>query len=159
MQETRVQSLGQEDSPREDQGNPLWYSCLENPMDWGAWRATVYSIAESDMAVRLHRHTYLYLHMLSSCVSFFMESSETTYKVHPFAKVTSLQPCPISASFVFPDLLCLPSVWNPHTWLWASKTQESRFSNFCILNGAHMASLPQTHAHNPFFGFLVLLPP
>ena len=31
MQETSVQSLGWEDSPGGGQGNPLWYSCLENP--------------------------------------------------------------------------------------------------------------------------------
>ena len=40
MQKTRVQSLGQEDNPGEANGYPLWYSCLENPMDRGAWRAT-----------------------------------------------------------------------------------------------------------------------
>ena len=28
--------------------NPLQYSCLENPMDSGAWWATVYGVAESD---------------------------------------------------------------------------------------------------------------
>ena len=28
-------------SPGEGNGNPLQYSCLENPMDRGAWRATV----------------------------------------------------------------------------------------------------------------------
>ena len=36
MQETWVQSLGQEDSPGEGNGNPLQYPCLENPMDEGA---------------------------------------------------------------------------------------------------------------------------
>ena len=30
-------------------GNPLQYSCLENPMDEGAWRATVHRAAESGM--------------------------------------------------------------------------------------------------------------
>ena len=32
-------------------GNPLQYSCLENPMDRGAWQATVHSMGrkESDM--------------------------------------------------------------------------------------------------------------
>ena len=30
-------------------GNPLQYSCLENPMDRGAWRATVHEVAESDV--------------------------------------------------------------------------------------------------------------
>ena len=33
MQETQVQSLGQEDSPGEGDGNPLQYSYLRNPMD------------------------------------------------------------------------------------------------------------------------------
>ena len=28
-------------SPGEGHGNPLQYSCLENPMDKGAWKATV----------------------------------------------------------------------------------------------------------------------
>ena len=30
-------------------GNPLQYSCLENPMDRGAWWATVYRITKLDM--------------------------------------------------------------------------------------------------------------
>ena len=45
MQETWVQFLGQED-PLEN-GNPLQYSCLENPMDRGAWWATVHGVAKS----------------------------------------------------------------------------------------------------------------
>ena len=32
-------------SPGEDNGNPLQYSCLENPMDGGAWWATVHGVA------------------------------------------------------------------------------------------------------------------
>ena len=34
-------------SPGEGNGNPLQYSCLENPMDGGAWRATVHRVAKS----------------------------------------------------------------------------------------------------------------
>ena len=34
--------------PGEGHGNPLQYSRLENPMDRGAWRATVHRVAESD---------------------------------------------------------------------------------------------------------------
>ena len=34
-------------SPGGGNGSPLWYSCLENPMDRGAWRATVYGVAKS----------------------------------------------------------------------------------------------------------------
>ena len=47
MQETQVQFLGREDSPAEGNGNPLQYSCLENPMDRGDWRATVRGVAKS----------------------------------------------------------------------------------------------------------------
>ena len=32
-------------SPEEGNGNPLQYSCLENSMDGGAWRATVYRVS------------------------------------------------------------------------------------------------------------------
>ena len=44
MQEMRVRSLGQEDPLEEEIGNPLQCSCLENPMDGGAWWATVHGV-------------------------------------------------------------------------------------------------------------------
>ena len=47
MLETQVQFLGWEDSPGEGNGNPLQYSCLENPKDRGARQATVYRVAKS----------------------------------------------------------------------------------------------------------------
>ena len=34
-------------SPGEENGNPLQYSCLENPMDRGAWQAIVQGVAKS----------------------------------------------------------------------------------------------------------------
>ena len=34
-------------SPREENGNPLQYSCLENPMDRGAYWATVHGVTNS----------------------------------------------------------------------------------------------------------------
>ena len=36
-------------SPGGGHGKPLQYSCLENPMDRGAWRATVHRVTELDM--------------------------------------------------------------------------------------------------------------
>ena len=39
---------GSERSPKGGHGNPLQCSCLENPMDRGAWRATVHGFAELD---------------------------------------------------------------------------------------------------------------
>ena len=38
-------------SPGQGNGNPLQYSCLENPMDKGAWRETVLVVAESQTQV------------------------------------------------------------------------------------------------------------
>ena len=39
MPEAQVQSLGGEDFPGEGNGNQLQYSCLENPLDRGAWQS------------------------------------------------------------------------------------------------------------------------
>ena len=41
-------------SPGEGNGNPLQYSCLENPMDRGAWQATVPGVARvrQDLATK-----------------------------------------------------------------------------------------------------------
>ena len=47
MQELWVQSLGSGRFPGEGSGNPLKYSCLENPMHRGAWQATVHGVAKS----------------------------------------------------------------------------------------------------------------
>ena len=40
-------------SPGEGNDNPLQYSCLENPMDGGAWQATVHGVTELDMTEQL----------------------------------------------------------------------------------------------------------
>ena len=53
MWETQVQSLGWEDPLERGMATPLQYSCLENPMDRGAWRSAVHGVAESDMTQRL----------------------------------------------------------------------------------------------------------
>ena len=50
-------------SPGEGNGNPLQYSCLENPMDGGAWWATVPGVAKSrtrlsDFTFTFHLHEY-----------------------------------------------------------------------------------------------------
>ena len=36
----------------EGNGNPLQYSCLENPMDRGAWWAAVYGVAQSQAQLK-----------------------------------------------------------------------------------------------------------
>ena len=47
MLENQVRFLVWEDPPGKGIGNPLQYSCLENPMDRGAWWATVYEVPKS----------------------------------------------------------------------------------------------------------------
>ena len=45
-------------TPGEEHGNLLQYSCLENPMDRGAWRATVHGVAKSQTRLRRqHAHS------------------------------------------------------------------------------------------------------
>ena len=39
-------------SPGGGHGNPLQYSCLENPMDRGAWRATVHGVTQSQTRLK-----------------------------------------------------------------------------------------------------------
>ena len=87
MQETWIQFLGQEDSPGEGNGNPLQYSCLENPMDGGAWWATVHRVAKSwtrlSNITSLHIDNDLFSHLLSSLLftfSFVFLSSLTNIK-------------------------------------------------------------------------------
>ena len=45
-------------SPGEGNGNPLQYSCLENPMDRGAWWATVHGVTKS--RTRLSNFTFTF---------------------------------------------------------------------------------------------------
>ena len=71
MQETRVQSLGQEDPLEkemathssilgEGNGNPLQYSCQENPMDRGDWEGgySPWGHEELDMTEQQGTHTH-----------------------------------------------------------------------------------------------------
>ena len=59
-----ISGLGR--SPGERNGNPLQYSCLENPIDGGAWRATVHEAAKSGTQLKwlntyphIHKHAHI----------------------------------------------------------------------------------------------------
>ena len=49
----------------EGNGNPLQYSCLENPMDGGAWLATVHGVAESQTRLSDFTHSLTCLIQIS----------------------------------------------------------------------------------------------
>ena len=52
MQETQEMPVGSGRSPGGGDGNPLQYSCLENPMDRGAWQATVHGVEKSQKQLK-----------------------------------------------------------------------------------------------------------
>ena len=67
---------GLERSPGGGHGNPLQYSCLENPVDRGAWQATVHRVTESFMTeITLHTHKNVFIQrhvctqLKSQCIS------------------------------------------------------------------------------------------
>ena len=61
MQETWVQPLDQESwAPGEGNGNPLQYSCLENPMNRRAWQVTVRRVTKSQWQLSNEGKVYLF---------------------------------------------------------------------------------------------------
>ena len=59
-------------SPGEGNGYPLQYFCLENSMDRGAWRATVYRISESQ--TRLSNQHLHFFHVSDALLSYMYTS-------------------------------------------------------------------------------------
>ena len=61
--------------PGEWHGNPLQYSCHENPMDRGAWWATVHGVAKSwtqlkQLSIRAFMHACNLHSFLSQCITY-----------------------------------------------------------------------------------------
>ena len=57
-------------SPGGGHGNPLQYSCPENPMDRGAWQATVHSVANNRTQLKqLSLHAHILNILLESSLS------------------------------------------------------------------------------------------
>ena len=67
-----MEEPGGEDPAGEGNGNPLQYSCLENPMDRGAWWATVHGVAESQ--TRRNDFTFTFFHMLVTAAAKLLQS-------------------------------------------------------------------------------------
>ena len=63
-------------SPGGGQGNPLQYSCLENPMERGAWQATVHRVAQSRARVK-----HLSMHARAPNTRYFVPSSDKDTEV------------------------------------------------------------------------------
>ena len=58
-EKTQVQSLDWEYPLEEENGNPLQYSCMKNPMGGGTWWATVHGVTKSWTGLRGYTHKKL----------------------------------------------------------------------------------------------------
>ena len=66
--------LGSGRSPGEGNGTPLQYSCLGNPMDRGAWWATVQGTTKSWTRLSPHTPIFIYLFLSALGLSCIMQA-------------------------------------------------------------------------------------
>ena len=70
-------------SPGEGNGNPFQYSCLENPMERGAWETIIHGVTKSWTELKqLSMHTRLYIYMCV-CVCVCIHIHTYTYRGFP----------------------------------------------------------------------------
>ena len=66
-------------SPRERNGYPLQYSCLENSIDRGAWQGTVHEGGkELDTTEQQHYYVYIYIHVCTH-IHIYMHIASLSY--------------------------------------------------------------------------------
>ena len=121
--------LGFGRSPGEGNGNPLQYSCLENPMDRGAQRATVHGVTESQTGLRLiHTHTtMLFIQIHISWLVFVLrqfacERGVQKERSSPLS-YSGAQRIALRICQSFHRASSLPSVSVPVTWLFTLHPQ------------------------------------
>ena len=90
-----------ERSPGEGHGNPLPYSCLENPMDRGAWRATGHRGAKSQTWLKWHVHTHYKI--------WFVGKIDHVWKISSFIALVAFQ-VPGSCMWL---MAALAPLWQP----------------------------------------------
>ena len=121
-------------SPGGGNGNPLQYSCLENPMDRGPWWAIVHRVRESQ--TQLSTHTQLYYAYVclvtQSCptLSDPMDCSPARSSVHGILQARVLEWVAISSK----------GSSQPRDWTWVSSI-AGRFFTFW----ATLGLMPLTH--------------
>ena len=121
-------------TPGGGHGNPLQCSCLENPVDRGAWRATVHGVIKSWARLkRLRMHTHLCTHM---CIIYeVIQKANWAPSKCEVSKPcqTKLGKCPVIHTFLW-DLHsvhgkpCLP--WVESSWR-LSETAGLDWGHFC----------------------------
>ena len=111
MQEMCVQSLGQEDSPRKEMAT-CFSSWLGNPMDRGAWQATVLRVAKSRtrLSARMDTHTHTQMSALRSVFGMKVRKEW-------FVSLYPLQSCP----------------WPPHSTVASRRPDRGCLLLFSVL--------------------------
>ena len=125
-------------SPGEGNGNPLQYSCLENPMDGGAWWATVYVLQS-----RTRLSDFTSLSSLTN-LEFFFKWVGSVVISFSFCLFKDLPPCPLSCLLTsYFDLLTICPVFNSF-----SRTYPRTFvENRCILVSTSFSVIVTKSSH------------
>ena len=119
-------------SPGEGNSNPLQYYCLENPMDRGAWSATVYGVTKSqtelrDFIISLHSGSFPPISVSLVQVGFFFNELHKNFSL--FLIDSQQFSCIYSFFLVFPCIWICSSVW----FLQSILALYIKVVEFCIL--------------------------
>ena len=73
-------------------GNPLQYSCLENPMDRGAWWATIHTVTKSQIRLKwLNTHRYITVVVISnSNIKILIQNKWSSNLLNPLISVRKI---------------------------------------------------------------------
>ena len=134
-------------SPEERHGNPLQYFCLENPMDRGAWRDTVYGVSKSQTWLSDWAHRHKYFSILGALETHLSGGKPTSSHL---VKHTSVQ---FSSVAQLCSILCDPMNRSPpglpvhHQLPEFTQTHAHRVGD--AIQPSHPLSSPSPSAPNP----------
>ena len=77
-----------------ENGNPFCYSCLENSMDRGVWRATVHGVAKRQTQLSTNTHTHTHTHTHKHCLPVLIHLKLFTTRKMKLSVVPSYHPSP-----------------------------------------------------------------
>ena len=109
----RIWSLGGEDLLKKEYSNPLQYSCLENPMERGAWRVTTHGVAKELDTTLWLKHNKQQLH-LQVCHPELSQKSNLIAFLIPSSNLFSFQ---FTFNWSIIALQCCVNFWYTTTWV------------------------------------------